>query len=230
MRDDNDDARVLEACSLDAGYGDLVAVRRLDLAVKPGEIVALLGPNGAGKTTTLLTLAGVLRPLGGEVRWEGVATSAPLHKRVRLGMGFIPEERSIIGKLTVRQNLGLGRGSIDEALRLFPQLNPLLGRQAGLLSGGEQQMLTVARCLASHPKLMLIDELSLGLAPVVVASLLESLRAAVDQTRSAVLLVEQQIERAIDVSDRWHLLRHGELVASGISDDRAHAELATAYL
>ncbi|GAA4752969.1 ABC transporter ATP-binding protein [Nocardioides endophyticus] len=223
-------APILEARGLTAGYGDLAAVRGLDMVVHPGEIVALLGPNGAGKTTTLLTLAGSLKPLAGEVRHNGKVATAPLYRRVRSGMGFIPEERSIISKLSVKENLGLGRGPVSEALRLFPQLQPLLRRPAGLLSGGEQQMLTLARCLASRPSLMLVDELSLGLAPIVVAALLRALREAATETGAAVLLVEQQVQRALSVADRWYLLQHGALAGSGAADENSVAELAAAYL
>src|SRR5579859_6270743 len=221
---------ILQVEGLYAGYGDLAAVRDLNLVVHAGEIVALLGPNGAGKTTTLLTLAGAIPSLGGKVMWNGKATSASLHRRVRSGMGFIPEERSVISKLTVRENLRLGRGSVNDAVRYFPQLEPLLRRSAGLLSGGEQQMLTLARCLASKPSLMLVDELSLGLAPIVVKSLLSALRSAATETGTAVLMVEQQVQRALSVADRWYLLRHGSLVGSGEADEHAVTKLAAAYL
>jgi len=221
---------ILQVEGLYAGYGDLAAVRDLNLVVHAGEIVALLGPNGAGKTTTLLTLAGAIPSLGGKVMWNGKATSASLHRRVRSGMGFIPEERSVISKLTVRENLRLGRGSVNDAVRYFPQLEPLLRRSAGLLSGGEQQMLTLARCLASKPSLMLVDELSLGLAPIVVKSLLSALRSAATETGTAVLMVEQQVHRALSVADRWYLLRHGHLVGSGDADTTAATKLTAAYL
>jgi branched-chain amino acid transport system ATP-binding protein len=226
----NAEAPLLEARGLFAGYGDLAAVRDLNLTVSAGEIVALLGPNGAGKTTTLLTLAGALPPIKGTVRWNDRDVSMPLHRRVRAGMGFIPEERSVISKLTVKENLGLGQGSVDDAIALFPQLEPLLGRLGGLLSGGEQQMLTLARCLASRPSVMLVDELSLGLAPIVVKSLLATLRTAAVEAGTAVLMVEQQVERALKVADRWYLLRHGSLVASGVTSDTTSSDLAKAYL
>jgi branched-chain amino acid transport system ATP-binding protein len=221
---------ILQVEGLYAGYGDLAAVRDLSMVVHAGEIVTLLGPNGAGKTTTLLTLAGAMPALGGKVIWNGKATSAALHRRVRAGLGFIPEERSVISKLSVRENLRLGRGSIDDALTLFPQLVPLQRRPAGLLSGGEQQMVTLARCLASKPTLMLVDELSLGLAPIVVKSLLAALRTAASEAGTAVLMVEQQIQRALSVADRWYLLRHGQLVSSGNSDETAAGKLSAAYL
>jgi branched-chain amino acid transport system ATP-binding protein len=224
------EAPILEAKGLFAGYGDLAAVRGLDLTVHPGEIVALLGPNGAGKTTTLLTLAGALPALKGTVHWNGQEVSSPLHRRVRSGMGFIPEERSVIGKLTVKDNLRLGRGSVEDAVGLFPQLERLLGRPGGLLSGGEQQMVTLARCLAARPSLILVDELSLGLAPIVVKTLLNSLRGAAIEAGTAVLMVEQQVQRALTVADRWYLLRHGSLADTGITSDTTLRDLANAYL
>jgi branched-chain amino acid transport system ATP-binding protein len=224
------EAPILEARGLSAGYGDLAAVRELDLVVRPGEIVALLGPNGAGKTTTLLTLAGALRALEGTVLWKGQPVSWPLHRRVRSGMGFIPEERSVISKLTVRDNLSLGQGSVDDALALFPQLERLLARPGGLLSGGEQQMVTLARCLAGRPSLILVDELSLGLAPIVVKTLLDTLRTVAIDSGTAVLMVEQQVQRALTVADRWYLLRHGSLADSGTTADTTLRDLANAYL
>ena len=221
---------VLEARQLTAGYGELAAVRELDLVVHAGEIVALLGPNGAGKTTTLATMAGVLPPLAGDVHFLGRPVTSPLYARVRAGLGYIPEERSVIYGLTVRENLALGRGTVDDAVGLFPQLGQMLRRPAGLLSGGEQQMLSLARCLAAHPRGILVDELSMGLAPIAVQSLLLALREAVRVTGSAVLLVEQQIRRALDVADRWYLLQHGVLVDEGDADAAAAGRLAGAYL
>ncbi len=206
---------LLEARDLCAGYGDLAAVRNVDLVLHRGEIAAVFGPNGAGKTTLLMTLAGALRPLSGVVLWQGVATTASLHKRVRSGMAFVPEERSVISGLTTLDNLRLGRGSVDDALEFFPQLTPLLGRRAGLLSGGEQQMLTLARAIASRPAALLVDELSLGLAPIIVDRLLDALRSAAVELGLAVLLVEQQARRAMRIADRWVLLRQGAVVATG---------------
>jgi branched-chain amino acid transport system ATP-binding protein len=221
---------ILEVEGLFAGYGDLAAVRDLNLVVGSGEIVALLGPNGAGKTTTLKTLAGAMPAIKGTVRWNGEVVTSPLHRRVRQGMGFIPEERSVIAKLSVRDNLSLGRGPVDRALKMFPQLQPLLGRAGGLLSGGEQQMLTLARCLASKPSIMLVDELSLGLAPIIVKSLFSMLRTTAVENGTAVLMVEQQVQRALSVADRWYLLRHGALAGSGVTAGTGVNELAEAYM
>ncbi|MET7425555.1 ATP-binding cassette domain-containing protein [Dactylosporangium sp. NPDC005555] len=222
---------LIEARGLSAGYGDLAALRDLDLVVRPGEIVALLGPNGAGKTTTLLTLAGELKPLAGTVRWRGRPASARLHRRAREGMAFVPEERSVFMQLSTAENLRLGRGARSLALETFPELTPLLDRRAGLLSGGEQQILTLARALAGRPALLLADELSLGLAPLVVDRLLRAIRRAADEGLG-VLLVEQQAARALEVADRAYVLRRGRVITAGTSSELAEdwSNLERSYL
>jgi branched-chain amino acid transport system ATP-binding protein len=212
----------LAAIGLDAGYGDAAVVRNLDLHVHAGEIVALLGPNGAGKSTTLLTLAGELPPLAGEVAWYGEPTTEPLHKRAARGLAFVPEDRSVLMSMSVRDNLLLGRGGVEGAVEVFPELGGLLDRRAGLLSGGEQQMLTLGRAIATEPKVLHVDELSLGLAPLVVERLLATLRRVADERHVAVVLVEQQVRRALSVSDRWYLMRNGAVVAQG--DHQSSAE------
>jgi branched-chain amino acid transport system ATP-binding protein len=212
------DSPLLAATDLSTGYDGVPVVESLNLHVNAGEIVALLGANGAGKTTTLLALCGVLAPLRGTVQFLGVEAKGPLHQRSRLGLAFVPEDRSVIGALSVRDNLRLGPGAIETALDVFPDLKRLLNRRAGLLSGGEQQMLTLARALASRPKVLIADELSLGLAPLVVQRLLHALRdAATAQT--GVLLVEQQVKTALAASDRAYVLRRGRLVMEGQSKD-----------
>jgi branched-chain amino acid transport system ATP-binding protein len=209
---------VLEARGLSAGYGSLAAVRDLDLHVDAGEIVALLGPNGAGKTTTLRTLAGALAPLGGEVVWKGRATRNPLHRRARQGLAFVPEERSVFMGMTAAENLRVGNGPADRALELFPELRPHLKRRAGLLSGGQQQILTLARALASSPDVLLADELSLGLAPLLVARLLEAVREAAARG-IGVLLVEQHAQQALSVADRVYVLQRGRVALEGRAAD-----------
>jgi branched-chain amino acid transport system ATP-binding protein len=209
---------VLRVTNLVAGYGDLAAVRDVNLELYAGEVVALLGPNGAGKTTTLLTLAGELPKMAGEMYYMGQPFKGPLHQRVRRGLGFVPEERSVFMGLSVADNLRIS-GHTARVFDLFPELKPLLGRRAGLLSGGEQQMLTLGRALAMKPKMLLVDELSVGLAPLVVDRLFEALVATAREDGTAVLLVEQQARRALSVADRWYLLRRGVLDATGDTSD-----------
>jgi branched-chain amino acid transport system ATP-binding protein len=220
---------VLQTVGLTAGYDDLPAVRDLSIDVHGGEIVALFGPNGAGKTTTLMACVGLLPSMGGEVRWRGRAVSQSVHALARDGLAYVPEGRSVTTGLTVRDNLRLGRGGVEPAVEIFAELEPLLDRPAGLLSGGEQQMLALARALASRPKALLVDELSLGLAPLVVERLLRALRTAADRDGVAVLLVEQQAREALSVADRWYLLKDGTLLQEG--DARSGAGvLEAAYL
>jgi branched-chain amino acid transport system ATP-binding protein len=199
--------------------------------VRAGEVVALLGPNGAGKTTTLLTIAGELPPLAGEVQCLGMSSRAPLHRRVRRGLAFVPEERAVFTSLSVSGNLRLRPGATAEATQLFPELTPLLRRRAGLLSGGEQQMLTLGRALAGTPRLLLVDELSLGLAPLVLQRLLLSVRAAAD-AGVGVLLVEQHASEALSIADRVIVLRRGRVALEGSADElRGHVgDLESAYL
>jgi branched-chain amino acid transport system ATP-binding protein len=191
----------------------------------------LLGPNGAGKTTTLLTLAGALPKIAGEVYMDGRPARLPLHRRVRHGLSFVTEERSVFMDLSVEENLRVGRCRTDEALRLFPELKHLLTRRAGLLSGGEQQMLTLGRALARKPRLLLIDELSLGLAPMVVSRLLQAVRAAADDG-VGVLLVEQHVDQAMRIADHVSVLERGRVVLQGTRSevaDRVH-EIEASYL
>ena len=194
-------------------------------------MVALLGANGAGKTTTLLTLAGELAPLGGEVLMDGERTTAPLYRRARKGMAFVTEERSIFPKLTTRQNLAVARADVDQATALFPELVPLMSRRSGLLSGGEAQMLTLSRALARAPSLLLADELSLGLAPKTVGRLLRAVREAADRGIGA-LLVEQHVHRVLEVADRVYLLQQGRVRFAGTAADARGSidEIQATYL
>lgn len=205
---------VLAARGLCVGYGTIPVVRDFDIDVAAGDVVALLGPNGSGKTSALLGLAGALRPSAGAVFWKGAVTTAALHRRSRAGLAVVFDDRSVIMDLTVRENLRVGRCDAAVALARFPELAPHLDRRVGLLSGGQQQMLTLARALARRPSALLVDELSLGLAPQVVSRLLLALRDAADDGL-AVLLVEQHVRTALDIADRVYLMRHGGVDWSG---------------
>ena len=222
---------LLEAVGLSAGHGGVPVVHDLDLEVHRGEVVVLLGANGAGKTTTLRTLAGAIPAVAGEVRWDGTSTSEPLHRRARRGLGLVTEERSVFMGLTAEANLRLGRGPVEAAVDLFPELKPLLKRRAGLMSGGEQQILTLARALAGDPSALLADELSLGLAPLVVTRLLAAVREAADRG-VAVLLVEQHAAQALAIADRGYVFRRGRVVMSGSADDlrAGFDEIRNSYL
>ncbi|HZQ88524.1 MAG TPA: ATP-binding cassette domain-containing protein [Gaiellaceae bacterium] len=222
---------LLRAEALEAGYGRLAVVHDFDLVVAPGTVTAILGANGAGKTTVILTLAGVLEPLGGTIYWKGEAVRSPLHRRVRAGLAFVPEQRSVFMNLTVAQNLRLGQGPAARALEIFPELEPHLGRKAGLLSGGQQQLLTLARCLASEPALLMIDEVSLGLAPLVVKRLLAAIREATARG-TAVVLVEQHIKQALAIADYAVVLRRGRRVLEGPAAHVRHSEreIQAAYM
>ena len=221
---------VLETRDLHAGYGSVTVVRDLNLTVASGEVVALLGRNGAGKTTALLTMAGALRPLAGEVRIQGARDRSSLAARARRGLGLMTDDRSIFFGLSVRENLRLARGSADP-LPLFPELERLLDQPAGLLSGGEQQMLGLAAVLSREPKLLLIDELSFGLAPRIVQRLMKAVRDASD-AGTAVVLVEQFARIALDVADRAYVLVNGRVETEATTDElRANVgELESRYL
>jgi branched-chain amino acid transport system ATP-binding protein len=169
----------------------------------------------------MLSIAGELPLISGTVRLHSKATSAPLHRRAREGLSFVTEERSVIMQLTVEENLRLAKVPVDKALTYFHQLGPILGRTAGLLSGGEQQMLTLARALGRSPTILLADELSLGLAPLVVDRLLAAVREAADSQGVACLVVEQHVRQALEIADRVYVLQRGKIVIEGTSDEIA---------
>jgi branched-chain amino acid transport system ATP-binding protein len=204
---------LIAARAMSAGYGTQPVVRDLDIEVRPGEVVALLGPNGAGKTTTLQVLAGELAPMGGEITWLGAPARAPLHRRARQGLAYVGE-RAVFTRLDTGDNLRVGRVGTDRALALFPELGKRLDTAAGMLSGGEQQMLSLARALGRSPRLLLADELSLGLAPLVVQRLLRAVREAADHGLGA-LLVEQHVRKVLDIADRVYVLRRGRIEMTG---------------
>ncbi|WAC54018.1 ABC transporter ATP-binding protein [Gordonia sp. SL306] len=215
---------VLRCDGLQAGYAKgRPCVRDLDLEVQRGEVLALLGPNGAGKTTAMLTLAGLLPSLGGTVEVDGTVVKAG-HARAasRAGLVLVPDNRELFTTLTVEENLRLAvrarrrwTAERDAILDYFPGLRDRLRVQAGALSGGEQQMLAIGRALAQHPGVLLIDELSMGLAPVIVERLLPVMRQVADDTGTAVILVEQHVHLALEVADTALVLRHGVNVLRG---------------
>ncbi len=232
---------VLSVDNLFTGYGGVPVVRGVTLEVAAGEVVALLGPNGAGKTTTLRAISGLLPVLSGSIVALGGAVDLRTpFRNARRGIGHVAEDRSLFFDLTVRENLRLGlRGrrsarseALDTAVTHFPELGRLMNRRAGLLSGGEQQMLAVARAIVAEPKLLLVDEMSLGLAPIIVERLLPIVRDVADRSGVGVLVVEQHVHLALGVADRAYLMNHGELVLEGDARElsRQPELLAVSYL
>jgi branched-chain amino acid transport system ATP-binding protein len=211
-------------------YGGIVAVRGASLSVPRGHIVALIGANGAGKTSLLNTICGVVRAASGEVRFDGAALlGQPTHRVARRGVLMVPEGRQILGPLSVRENLELGRlaaahrqhavqTDIEKVYELFPRLRERADGQAGLLSGGEQQMLAIGRALMGAPQVLLLDEPSLGLAPKVVAQVFAALRA-LNEAGLTILLVEQKARRALEIAHEGYVMERGQIVFSGAAED-----------
>jgi branched-chain amino acid transport system ATP-binding protein len=219
---------VLELRDVQVRYGNIRALQGVSLRVERGELVALIGSNGAGKTTTLRTISGLLRPAEGSITFEGTEIGrAATDRIVSLGIGHCPEGRRIFGGLSVRENLVLGAVSqrdrsavnaeLDNVFTLFPLLKERLGQAGGTLSGGEQQMLAIGRALMSRPRLLLLDEPSLGLAPLMVERIFETIAQLKAQGRT-ILLVEQNVHHAFDVADRVYVMETGRITLDGAAD------------
>ncbi|WP_261568179.1 ABC transporter ATP-binding protein [Frankia gtarii] len=228
---------VLRTRGLICGHGRVPVVRGLDLDLDRGSVLAVLGPNGAGKTTLMTTLAGLLPRLGGEVLVDGQPMpNARPATTSRAGMVLVSDDRALFTGLSVRENLMIARRrdgpTLSEALDLFPALKRRLSVNAGALSGGEQQMLAVARALVQNPRILLVDEMSMGLAPVIVEELLPVVRRIADDTGAVVVLVEQHVHLALEVADRAIVLVHGDVTLSGDAAVLARdpQQLEAAYL
>lgn len=232
---------LLEVRDLKVGYGGIAAVRGIDFEVAQGELVALIGANGAGKTTTLKALAGMIAPSGGSVHFEGKSiTRTPSHKLIRQGVALVPEGRGVFTRLTVEENLAMGayirddragvRTDLERMFGLFPRLKERRAQVAGTLSGGEQQMLAIGRALMSRPRLLLLDEPSMGLAPLMVQKIFEVIRG-VSQEGVTILLVEQNARLALEVASRGYVMESGEItLADGSAALLASPQVRQAYL
>ncbi len=235
---------MLRVLNLEAGYGNLRVLKGVSLHVSPGEVVTIIGANGAGKTTLLSAIAGLIKPRAGEVIFDGEPLQgAPAEKIVAQGCSLVPEGRQLFGTLTVKENLVLGgyarwRGSLKggggEALRtvyrLFGVLKERESQLAGTLSGGEQQMLAIGRALMSRPKLMMMDEPSMGIAPLIVRSIFETI-ATLKADGMTILIVEQNAKAALRVADRGYVLETGQIVSEGTSQELLdNQDVQRAYL
>ena len=232
---------MLSVKNVHARYGAIKALRGISLDVSEGELVALIGVNGAGKSTTLATIAGVLRPVEGTITFMGESiVGKPPETIARRGISLVPEGREILASLTVEENLRLGafirhnrqeyRKDLEENFALFPILKERLRQLGGTLSGGEQQQLAIARALMSHPKLLMLDEPSLGLAPIIVDQIFELIKS-LHQRGVTILLVEQNVERTLEIVDRAYLLHTGTIQTSGnAAQVRSQVDIEGVYL
>ena len=232
---------MLRLTDIHSYYGNIHALQGISLDVFPGEIVTLLGANGAGKTTTLRTIHGLLHPKAGKIELEGRdITDMPAHDHVRVGMGQSPEGRRIFSRMTVMENLQMGAYSrkdkqnlnvdYERVFELFPRLRERRSQHAGTLSGGEQQMLAMGRALMTHPKLLLLDEPSMGLAPILVEEIF-AIMEDINRQGTTVLVVEQNALMALGVADRGYVLQTGHIVQAGLAKDLLNdPEVQKAYL
>jgi branched-chain amino acid transport system ATP-binding protein len=221
-----------------AGYEDTIVLRDVSITVPAGGVAALIGPNGAGKSTLLKTVSGLVRPISGTVKVFGEdVTSLSPHQRTRRGVCHIPEGRAVYRRLSVRENLimqaekGHETAALERAVSVFPRLGERLRQQAGTLSGGEQQMLSMARAYIRDQRLIIVDEPSLGLAPLVVEMVFEFLERSLVQERSAsLLIVDQFVHRVLDMADRAYVMRRGQVVFSGSSAELRDTDVFSHYL
>lgn len=224
---------MLELRDVEASYGRIRALRGISLAVEQGEIVTLIGANGAGKTTTLRAISGLLRPSSGRIVFDGMdCTSTPPDRIVRHGLSHSPEGRRVFARMTVRENLELGAftrssqaeiaSDLERVFTIFPRLSERIDQKAGTLSGGEQQMLAIARALMSRPRLLLLDEPSLGLSPILVQTIFRIIKE-INETGTTILLIEQNARQALQVATRGYVLEVGTIAHA----DRADALLAS---
>jgi branched-chain amino acid transport system ATP-binding protein len=228
---------VLTLRSVTAGYGDAIVLRNVDFTVGDGEIVALLGPNGAGKSTLLRTATGFVKPRSGHVELAGedFTRRAP-YRFTRAGVCHLPEGRGIFPSLTVRENITIQArnrrldDAISQATDLFPALGSRLGQTAGSLSGGEQQMLALSRAYITEPKLLLVDEPSLGLAPLLVDAIYDALARLVERGGMSVVVVEQYVQKALDLAERVYILSRGEIIHDGSAKEISTADIYEKYL
>jgi len=223
---------IIELENVHTSYGSIEALKGIDIEVKNGEIVCLIGSNGAGKSTTLMTISGILKPLSGDILFEGKSIKGvPPHRIVEMGISQVPEGRRIFPKLTVKENLDMGgfsgRGNFNSSLEMVYNLFPVLKERhkqfAGTLSGGEQQMLAIGRALMSSPKLLLLDEPSLGLAPIIVSKIFKTIKE-INTEGVTVLLVEQNARAALKLSNRGYVLENGMVALQGKGEELLNNE------
>ncbi len=232
---------ILKVAHLHAGYDGIPVVHGISLEVMPGELVAIVGANGAGKTTTMRTICGLAHPLKGSIHFEGKDISRlEAHQTLKLGISYVPEGRRLFAKLSVEKNLALGAYTekvqaeisrrVDELLQIFPVLRARARQTAETLSGGEQQMLAIARGLMSRPRLLMLDEMSLGLMPSMVDKMMETI-TAVNRAGTTVLLVEQMVQEALEIAHRGYVIQSGRIVQSGTARELLDSEeVRRAYL